>query len=153
MVAVVNSESAPPSGVVICFVLSERKGEWAITDKSLNRPFSGALGVERPRALGRAEHGGERRGDRRECGGEKYARCARHRFAKMFTCALNMPVSTHTCATFSAHTSVCDALDDAANGASAALAARQAAPCEPCVRNDTAGANAPTGGGQPRHKQ
>ena len=44
-------------------------------------------------------------------------------------------------------------LDDAANGASAALAARQAAPCEPCVRNDTAGANAPTGGGQPRHKQ
>ena len=50
MVAVVNAESAPPSGVVICYVLSERKG-----DKSLNRPFRGALGVERPRALGRAE--------------------------------------------------------------------------------------------------
>ena len=89
----------------------------------------------------------------RECGGGKYAQCARGRVAKLFTCALNMPVSTHTCATFSAHTSVCDALDDAANGASAALAARQAAPCEPCVRNDTAGAYAPTGGGQPRHKQ
>ena len=71
----------------------------------------------------------------------------------MFTCALNMPVSTHTYATTQSAASVGGVLDDAANGASAALTARQAAPCEPCVRNDTAGANAPTGGGQPRHKQ
>ena len=46
----------------------------------------------------------------------------------MFTCALNMPVSTHTYATYSAHKSVGGALVDAADGASAALAARQAAP-------------------------
>ena len=109
--------------------------------------------VERPRALGRAEHGGERRGDRRECVGEKYARCARDRVAKMFTSALHMPVNTHTCTTLQRAASIDGVLDDVAEGASAALAARQAAPCEPCVRNDTAGANAPTGGGQPRHKQ
>ena len=40
LVAVMRSESEPPSGVVICCVLSERKG-----DKSLNRPFSGRLWV------------------------------------------------------------------------------------------------------------
>ena len=67
----------------------------------------------------------------------------------MFACALHMPVSTHTYATYTAHTSVGGALVDAADGASAALAARQAAPCQPCVRDDTAGANAPTGGVSP----
>ena len=82
------------------------------------------LGVERPRALGRAEHSGERRGDRRDCGGEKHARCARDRVAKMFICALNMPVNTHTCTSYSARRRIGGVLDDVAKGASAAAAGR-----------------------------
>ena len=82
MVAVVHTESAPPSGVGICCALSERLVAFVSNHSHrLSLPVSATACSVTCRAWR------ERRGDCRECGGDKYARCARDRVAKMFTAA------------------------------------------------------------------